>query len=728
MRNVNRIDGYQKVRGEARYAADRVFPEMVYAEMVGSTVASGRILRIDTAGAEASPGSLLILTHENRGHLGKLPQGKYGATTEPRPPLENTRIHYYGQFVAMVVAETFEQARHAASRLRVLYEPAEFAVTLDGSLDGLGQLRVERCYPDQCLDEDLQVQRGDVEEALGRSEIRLKATYRTPNEHPCAMEPHATVALWSESNSKLTVYNSTQWVLGDRRVLAEAFELPWENVQVLAPFVGGMFGSKFATGPHTILAALASKRLGRPVKAVLTRQQVLTNVGHRTETVQSLELGALSDGTLMAIRHETQTHAAVVETHDPDEFHEPTSLTTRQLYSCPNFKASHEAIRLNVAKPRWMRAPGESTGQWALESAIDELAYALKMDPLELRRKNHTDIHPQRRKFYSSKHLLECYDRGAKKFGWEQRNPRPGQTRDGDLLVGWGTATATYSATAWGATVRVRLLRDDGAVRATVSTAGVDVGMGMYTMLALTAAEALGLPVENVSVELGDSDLPYCSCAAGSNLTASTAPGVQEACHKIRQKLLSGRTVRTIRANTTTAELFLRSKLHAVASEATTKALDMENDRYCFQSFGAHFVEVQVRPQIGQIRVSRVVSVFDVGRVLNPKGARSQFIGGIVFGIGAALVEELTYDPASGLLASSDLASYLIPVSADVPEIDVSWIDKPDLNFNSQGCRGLGEIGITGMAAAVANAVFHATGVRIRELPITPEKIADLKP
>ncbi|HMJ62466.1 MAG TPA: xanthine dehydrogenase family protein molybdopterin-binding subunit, partial [Bryobacteraceae bacterium] len=584
--------------------------------------------------------------------------------------------------------------RYAASLLDIEYARDPHATAFE-------QAGATAYKPEKFMSEDLQLSRGDVERALREADVTLDATYITPTEHACAMEPHAAIASWS--NGALTVYNSTQWVMGDAGLLAAALDLPREKVTVLCPFTGGMFGSKATTGAHVMLAALASQRLKRPVRAVLTREQVLVTVGHRPKTVQRVELGARRDGTLIGLRHHTTSHTAV-----KDEFIEPVNITSRHLYPIPNFTGTHEAVRVNVMKPAWMRAPGEAPCQYAIESALDEISYELAIDPVELRQRNHATHNVQTGKPYSSKHLLACYERGAERFGWSKRPPRPRSLRDGDALLGWGMATATYPGYTMGATVRVRLEGRGADARATVSTAGSDVGTGMYTMLAVTAADRLRLPIERVTVQLGDSQLAQCAFAGGSNLTSSTAPAVADACEKIKQKLLTQDGSRPIEA------------------EASTQPILGQNDQFAFQSFGAHFVEVRVEEDIGRIRVSRVVSVFDCGRILSVKTTRSQFIGGIVFGIGAALLEHLVYDREHGRAANADLAGYLVPVNADVPDIDVSWIDEPDLNFNSLGCRGVGEIGITGVAAAIANAVYHATGVRVRDLPITPDRLLGL--
>lgn len=733
---INRVDGRQKITGSAQYAAEIVLGNMAYGYLVGSSVAGGRIRSIDATKAEQSAGILLVLTHENRGALGKLPNSlpEGGVLAEGRAPLADDNIVHNGQYVAMIVAERLEQARYAASLLDIEYEQATFAVSLE---DGAAS----SYKPKEMNHEPLTLERGNVAAAMAEAEVTLQATYITPNEHPCALEPHATVASWSDGS--LTLYNSTQWVSGDQTVLAGAFQLPAEKVRVLCPFTGGMFGSKAATGAHVILTALAAQKLARPVKTVLSREQVLTDVGHRSETVQKIELAARRDGTITALRHDVTSHTSL-----NDEFPEPASVSTRMLYNISNYATTHDLIRLNVMKPAWMRAPGEAPGQFAMESSLDELAYKLAMDPVELRIKNDAKTNLDRKKPFSSKHLVECYRQGAERFGWNGRIMKPRQHRQGRTLLGSGMATATYPGYLMGAKVKVRLERDASDVTAVVSTAGSDVGTGMYTMLAITAADALGLPLERVRVELGDSKLVPCALAGGSNLTASTAPAANDACVDIRHQLLKlaaetadgftgaqGRETEFMFSNGRIApksspgqsigyrDLLTIRGIEALEAQAGTQPIFGQNDQFAFQSFGAHFVEVAVDERIGKVRLQRIVSVFDCGRIMSAKTARSQFIGGIVFGIGQALLEDLAYDRAHGQPVNSDLAGYLVPVHADVPEMDITWIDEPDYNFNSMGCRGVGEIGITGVAAAIANAVYHATGVRVRDLPITPEKI-----
>ena len=601
-----------------------------------------------------------------------------GTTAEIRPPFEDEKILHVGQYVAMVVAETMEQAQFAASRLNIDYQPGPHAVVME---DASGT----RYHPQDFMGEPLNFERGNFAKAFAEAPIRLDETYSTANEHPCPLEPHATVASWLRDT--LTVYNSTQWINGDQSVLRAAFNLPPDKVHVICPFTGGMFGSKGATGAHTVLAALASKRLGRPVKIVLSRTQVMVDVGHRSETVQRLQIGAAPDGTLTAMHHQVSSHTSLA-----DEFAEPASNSTRMLYEVPNYQTTHDLVRLNVMKPSWMRAPGEAPGQFALECAMDELAYKLKMDPVELRRRNHATVNPHNEKPFSSKYLLECYQQGAERFGWAHRSPEPRSMRDGNTLLGWGMATAVFPGYRMGAVVRVRLHKDANGVRAVVSTAGSDVGTGMYTMLTVMAADHLGLPIERITVKLGDSELPPCAVAGGSNLTASTAPAVADACSAVKQQLVKvavetadgftgirpdpeqfvfrdGRVAHRSNPDRSIgyAELLTVSGQDAIQADGSTTPIFGHNDEWSFSSFGAHFVEVRLQEAIGRVRVSRIVSVFDCGQIVSPKTARSQFMGAIVFGIGAALLEEMHYDREHGQLTSSDLANYLVPRTRRCP-------------------------------------------------------------
>ncbi len=737
-RPIERVDGRLKVTGAARYAADAPVEGVAHAVIVQSTIARGRAA-IDAAEAERAPGVLAVLTPRTMPRLRRVKAdfsggGAPGGGTmlgEDRLPLEDDAVHHAGQHMAVVVAETFEQARHAASLVRVTYEAERPLLALDDPAATVEE-------PDQFFGEDLQVRRGDPDAAFARAQaegVVVEATYTTPFEQHTPMEPSATVVVWD--GERLTVYDSTQWVVGTHNALARAFGLEADHVRVLCPFVGGGFGCKGWVWPHTLLAAAAAKVVGRPVTLALTRPQMFTSVGHRPGTVQAVALAASRDGRLLAARHVTTHESSPVGTHV-----EACGLPTRVLYAIPALELRQRLVRLNVPTPTPMRGPGETPGSFALESAMDELAYALRMDPVQLRLVNHADVHPDSGCPWSGKHLRECYARGAEAFGWTARTPKPRSMRDGRLLVGWGMATALFPAYRMPASARARLLADG---RAVVSTAAHDLGTGAYTIFTQVAAEALGLPVERVTLELGDSDLPGGPIAGGSNTTASVSPVVAEAARTACAELLH------------LAVADSRSPLHGlredriVPAEGRLQSLDdpARSDTYAevltragrpwvegraqasgapdagveYHSFGAQFCEVKVDPDLPRVRVTRVVNVFDVGRVLNPKTARSQVLGGVVMGIGMVLLEHGVLDERTGRWVTDNLADYAVCVNADVGAIETHFVDIPDPSINPLGARGLGELPITGVAAAVANAVFHATGRRVRDLPITPEKL-----
>ncbi len=740
-RPVDRVDGRFKITGAARYAADTPVARAAHAVIVQSTIARGRVRRIETGAAERAPGVLVVLTPANMPRLrpvkadfaaGGVPGGGT-VLGEDRLPLSDDRVHYAGQHLAVVVAETLEEARHAASLVEVAYDAERPVLDLD---DPAAVAET----PEKWFGEPLQLRRGDPDAAFDRAKAEgavVEATYTTPAEHHNPMEPSATVALWE--GEQLTVYDSTQWVVGTRNALARAFGLSPEQVRVICPYVGGGFGCKGWIWPHTLLAAAAARVVGRPVKLVLTRLQMFTSVGHRPPTVQTVALGAGKDGRLLAGRHATVHVTSPVGTH----IEACGLLTTRSLYAIPNLETAHRLVRINVATPTAMRAPGECPGMFALECAMDELAHALGMDPVELRLANHADVHPDTGLPWSSKHLRECYRLGAERFGWAARTPQPRSMRRDGLLVGFGMAGAFYPAYRFPASARVRIEADG---RAVVGTAAHDLGTGAYTVLAQVAADALGLPVERVAVELGDSSLPGAPVAGGSNTTASVAPVVAEAAgyaaaelihlavadsrsplHGLRGDRVVARAGRLVSLDDpsrsdTYADALARVGRAYIEGRATSFGHGA-GGRFTFHSFGAHFCEVTVDPELGRVRVSRVVTVLDTGRVLNPKTARSQVIGGVVMGIGMALMEHAAYDKRTGRCATDNLADYPICVNADIGSLEVHFLDIPDPHINPIGARGIGEIPITGVAAAVANAVFHATGRRIRDLPITPERL-----
>lgn len=731
---MDRVDGRLKVTGAVRYAADAAVQNVAHAVIVGSTIAKGRVQDIDTVAAEKVPGVLAVLTHKNMPKL-KQPKEDFfggGKMGEDRTPLRDDLVHYAGQHLAVVVADTLEAAREAAALVRMTY-------AVEGPLLEMDQAGATATEPKEFFGEEVQHRRGDVDAALAAADVvKVEQTYTTPVETHNPMEPSGTSAAWD--GDRLTVHDATQWIMGTQAILAEALGLPRKNVHVVCPFVGGAFGCKGFIWGHTLLAAVAARTVGRPVKLVLTRPQMFTGVGHRPPTVQTVTLAATKDGRLTAIRHATTTCTSPITDH----IEHCGAATSKILYACPNVHTPLKLLHLNFATPTPMRGPGESPGTFALESALDELACALGIDPVELRVRNHAEVNPANGKPWSSKHLLECYRLGAEKFGWKDRNPQPRSMRDGGLLVGWGMATATYPAYRFPGSARVRLLADG---RAVVSSATHDLGTGAYTIFTQVAAQTLGLPFDQVRFELGDSDLPYAQVAGGSNTTATVSQAILEAAQAVKSQLLqlaaadAHSPLRGLGADQIAiaegrlfaaadpargepyTDLLARAGRPALEATSSTQLGAQEQQRFAFQSFGAQFCEVKIDPQLPRVRVTRFVSAIDIGRVLNPKTCRSQVLGGVVMGLGMALMEHTAYDPRTGRPVTDNLADYAVPVNADVGSIEAYFLDRADPHINALGCRGVGEIGITGVAASVANAVFHATGKRVRDLPITPDKL-----
>ncbi|MGH9404218.1 MAG: xanthine dehydrogenase family protein molybdopterin-binding subunit [Terriglobia bacterium] len=731
---TGRADGRLKVTGSARYAADHPIEGVAHAVAIVSSIAKGRVRSIDASAAEKAPGFLAILHHGKMPRLHR-PKNDFSSASKPgeiRLVFEDDKVHYVGQYIALVVAETIEQANYAASLVRIDYDSAPPAVEIDQAMDTLYD-------PAEFFGEKLTAKRGDPEGAYRTAAVQLEADYSTPIEHHNPMEPSASIAQWHGDD--LTLYETTQWVAGARHTVAETLGLADERVHIVSPFIGGGFGCKGFIWPHSILSAIAAQEVGRPVKLNLTRKQMFSACGHRSETRQRIRLGATADGKLTAILHDS-----LVQTSTVDEFIEACGTPTQILYHCPNVAVAHHAVRVNIATPTPMRAPGETPGTFALESALDELACKLKIDPVELRLLNHADQNEHTRQPWSSKHLKECYRMAGERFGWNRRIPDPRSMRAESVLVGWGMATATYPGMRSPGAARVRVFADGSA---SVLSATQDMGGGTYTTMIQVASEALGIPVERIHSALGDTLLPPAPVSGGSMTSASVLPAVKKACQQALSKLreaaiddenspFHGRNTDELAAadgrvflkdsgpsSGKTYREVLRSKgLPEVEGEAYLKP-GKEREKYSFQSFGAQFAEVQIDPEIARARVTRVVSAFDVGKVINPKTARSQALSGITMGIGMALMEHTVYGERDGSIITSNLADYALPVNADVPEIEVLFVDQPDPHIDDQnvGARGIGEITITGVAAAIANAVYHATGLRIRHLPITPDKL-----
>jgi xanthine dehydrogenase YagR molybdenum-binding subunit len=703
---LSRVDGRLKVTGAAKYPAEFNLPSLAYAFLVTSPIANGAITAIDSTAAEQSPGVLAVITHLNAPKPAAPPndQKREGIRIEEREPLGDNKISYGGQYIAAVVAETSENARHAASLLKISYAPEPPALRKEDAI------RADK--PKQHFDEQLQRQNGDVAAALARSDVvKIKQTYSTPTETHNPMETHATIAMW-DAPDRLTIYDATQYVKGTQAILAQTFGLKKESVRVICPFVGGAFGCKGPVWPHTILAAMAAKVVGRPVRVELTRQQMFSGTGHRTPTFQTIALAATRDGKLQAVRHHSEMLTSPV-----GDFIEACGLgSTNVLYDAPAIEFDHLVYTVNVSQPSFMRAPAACPGTYALECAMDELAYALKMDPLKVRQVNNSPNHPVKAVPWSTKHLAECYTLGAEKFGWSKRKQEPHSIKDGKLRIGWGMATATYPAHAGRAEAHIQLNADGSSL---VRCATHDLGTGQYTSLSQISADAIGIPVEKVKFELGDSSFPFGPVSAGSQTTATVGSAIVDAAQNLKKKL-ADLGADPDRPNSF-GEALRRAGMESI--EADGKFKHEDNEKIGFQSFGAHFCEVKIDPDLPLVRVTRWVSVMDCGRVINLKTGRSQILGGVVMGIGMALQEETVYDPVTGLPATRNLADYHLPVHADVNDIDVHFVGEPDYAFNPMGARGMGEIGITGAAAAVANAVYHATGKRVRDLPITMDKL-----
>ncbi|MCQ9165199.1 MULTISPECIES: xanthine dehydrogenase family protein molybdopterin-binding subunit [unclassified Arthrobacter] len=679
--SLRRVDGVAKVRGTAPYAFDHPVENPVYLFPVQATIARGTVSWIDTAEAEAVAGVIAVLTHLNAPRLARSDDAEYAV-------LQGPGIGFRGQFIAAVLAETGEIACHAAGLVAVGYDIAVHDASFTAGHPGQytpGQVN-GGAVPDTAA--------GDVEAALAEAAVVLDQTYTTPAGHNNPMEPHSTVAAWE--GDSLVLYDSTQGVHAVRQTLAPLFGIAPENIQVAAPNVGGGFGSKGLPHAHVVLAVMAAQcSNGRPVKFALTRQQMFSLAGYRTPTVQHVRLGADGAGRLTAISHE------VVElTSRIKEFAEQTAVPARMMYAAPNRRTSHRLVPLDVPVPSWMRAPGECPGMFGLETAMDELAEACGLDPLELRARNEPDLDPETGKPFSSRHLLECFTTGAGRFGWDRRSAVPGGRLEDGWRVGIGAASATYPFYRNPGNAARIAYGGDGTY--TVQIGAADLGTGSWTVLAQIAADALDCPLEAVRLEIGDTSLPVASVAGGSSGTASWGGTIIAA-----------------------ADAFRKEHGDRPPAGAATQAAapeDPEAGRYALHSFGAQFAEVRVHADTGELRVSRMLGVFSAGRIINPRTARSQFIGGMTMGIGMALHEAGIMDPRFGLVVNHDLADYHIPANADVGDVDAIWLEEVDLHAGALGARGIGEIGITGAAAAIANAAYNATGIRIRELPLTAEK------
>jgi xanthine dehydrogenase YagR molybdenum-binding subunit len=742
---LSRVDGIAKIRGAARYALEHQPANLGHAVLVQSTIAAGRMRTIDTTAAAAAPGVLLVITPDNAPPL-KTASNWLGVKPNEGAYYPLTRdITFYGQHIAAVVAQTLEQAAEAAALLKVTYDEAPSIASFDDPRAG-----------DGTVVDALSADWGDAAGALAAAPVRIEHEYRTPREYNVPIEPHGLVAQWE--GDALTIWEPSQWIDFMARTYAEWFDIPFDNVRIISPFIGGGFGSKGFAYPHGAIAAIAAKMLGRPVKLAVTRPQTFTAFGGRAETRQTIALGATREGKLTSI-----VHRGVNETSIKDVWAERCGTVTGIMYATPNFSSRHSIVPVNTVTPGALRAPGENPSAFAIECAIDELADEVGIDPLQIRLLNYADTDQHAGKPWSTRRLREAYAAGAEAFGWSKRSLKPRSMREGRQLVGWGVAAGTYPVRRTAGQALVRILAD-GTVE--VASAGIDMGQGTYTILAQTAAEALDVPIENVAVKLGDSRLPSAPVAGGSQLANLMTAAVHKAARAAREELIGlalndpNSPFKALEANTlviangriapprdggpgiSIADLLRqigRDSIEALRDTFAENNTDPE-DRfrnfttittmraptdgdYSMHSWCAHFIEVRVDEDFGTVRVSRVVSALDSGRLYNPKLAESQWKGGIIMGIGQALLEEGIVDRRSARVINNNLADYLIATNADIPDIQVISVGIPDHHASALGGKGVGELSIVGVAPAISNAVYHATGKRIRNLPITLEKL-----
>lgn len=729
-RQASRLDGPLKVTGQARFAAEVVVEDLVYAALVHSTITRGRITRLDTQAAEAAPGVVRVVTHRNMPRLGALPLiGMADLTAvgnSSLPILQDAQVHYNGQVVAAVIAETQEQADHAAALIEIDYATDRARTRFD-------EAKASARTPDSILIEKNRVLVGNAERALARAAHRVDRIYSTPGQNHNAIELHTVTAIWE--GDTLSVYDTTQMVAPSAAALAKLFGLKKDEVRVLSPFVGGGFGGK-GLWDHQIIAVAAAKLIGRPVRLTLSREGVYRIIGGRTPTEQRVAVAADADGRFTALVH---TGYSVMPPYGccPEQY----TLGSRALYKSSSFEIVQHHVDLDIVPNTFMRAPGEAVGTFALESAIDELAHASGIDPVELRLRNIADRHPISGTEFSQHALRQAYTDGAERFGWDQRNSAPGSVRDGEWRIGMGCATGSFPyARMPGANVRITLHGDGSA---TVACSAQEMGMGTATVQAQHAADRLGLPLEAITFELGDSALPAAPMAGGSSQTVSVAGAIAAAAAKLTGELLrlagNASPIAGLRANevrltdqgiASIADPVRHESYRSILARAAREQLvvtaagspPLEMLKFAMHSSSAMFCALRVSEVTGEVRIDRLLGAFDCGTILNPKTAASQFRGGMIMGLGLALTEETLFDERSGRIMNASLADYHIPAHLDVPQIDVMWTGIPDPR-SPLGARGIGEIGITGVAAAVANAVFNATGKRVRDLPITLDKL-----
>ncbi|MBX9711403.1 MAG: xanthine dehydrogenase family protein molybdopterin-binding subunit [Xanthobacteraceae bacterium] len=726
--SLSRVDGPKKVSGQAMYTSDHNFPGLLYAVPVSSSIASGTITKLDLSAAEKMPGVRAILHADNIGKLYRV-TGEQPKMDEKRPPFADKEVRYYGQYVAAVIADTFEQATAAADVVKVTYS--------------LKPLNVSEAL--EPADWKTESERGNVEQAFDSAPVKIDETYVTPTETHSAIELHATVAAYE--NGAFTLYETSQAVVNHQQVAMAILGEPKENVRVISRFLGSGFGSKLWPWPHCFIAAAAAKQLGKPVKLVLSRKMNFEAAGHRPVTQQRMRLAANQDGKLVSLSHDYLNHTSIL-----DSYKENCGEATPFLYSTANLRVRSGQVHRNVGTPTSMRGPGAVPGLFALESAMDELAIKLDMDPVALRLKNETAIDESTGLPFSSRHMAECITTGAQKFGWDKRTAQIGSMQRDGKILGWGMAACTWIALRMPTEVTVEL-KADGTARAVCATQ--DIGTGTYTVVAQIVSAETGIPVDKIDVVLGDTNLPPGPFSGGSTVTASVIPAILQAVREAKKATiaLAARTPNSPLHGRTPDELIFSEGAVKIASATTGssgsstslpfgRVIEMAgsasvsgkgkgeggfNDplkkKFSLHSFGAHFVEVSWQPELARLRVERVVTVIDGGTVINAKTATNQIEGAVVMGVGMALFEHTHYDPRNGAPINSNFADYVMATHADAPQMDVTFLDYPDTNFNEIGARGLGEIGLAGIAAAITNATYHATGTRVRKLPAMIEDL-----
>jgi xanthine dehydrogenase YagR molybdenum-binding subunit len=729
---ISRVDGRLKVTGRAHYTADVPLAGAMHAAIVHSTIANGRTISIDTTAAEQAPGVLAVFTHHNMPRMNSTPRpwSHLHPHGQSYLPLQDDEIHYAGQPIALIVAETLDQATHAGTLIRVEYEAKQPVL--------FGPRTAKQAVdPPQFL-WPVASSVGDAEKGLAAAAVKIEETYTTSDRHHNQMEPHATMAVW-DGDGALTLYETTQHIFGTKELVSIVLGISPDKINVVSQFLGGGFGGKAYVWPHTLMAALAAKVLQRPVRVQLTRAQMYSMAGHQPATIQTIALGAGEDGKLAAIRHESISPTPVF-----DNYIEYAAMCSRSLWAASGgISTNHKVVHVNRNTPTAMRSPHEALGHFALESAMDELAYATGVDPVALRLLNDTEIDPHSGRPFSTRAMRKCLTEGAARFGWERRTPEPGSMRDGRYLIGQGMAGAIYTHWRWPARARITLNGDGSAL---VEAGMHDLGTGTYTVMQQVAADALGLAPEKVTVRLGDTRLPASHAAIGSATMANAGASVMLAAKAARDRAielaLSGQdapfagavaddvlvtdgvlVVAGTNLNTTYAELLARIGLSMLVADGDYDPVEEAQGPKAVFSFAAVFAEVRVDPDLGLVRLNRFVGAYDAGRIINPKTARSQAIGGIIWGVGQALLEQSETDPVLGRFLNRNYSGYLVPTNADIPDLEVLFVGEFDEEASPLGAKGLGELTAVSVAPAIANAVYHATGKRVRDLPISVEKL-----